>query len=213
MKILHVIPAVASSYGGPSQAVLEMGRALTAQGMETEIATTSADSNQDLNVPCGKKIEYEGIPTYFFSRSLKSEYKFSWPLTNWLEKNIRHYNLLHIHSIFCYPTAAASHYAGKSKIPYIIRPAGMLDDWPMKQKGLRKKFYLGLIERKSLEQASAIHYTSQAEKEAAAQFHFSSPAVVIPLGIHPDSGYSKVEKRQPVHEKCSGRQKQQNATK
>ena len=43
MKILHVIPSVAPRYGGPSQAVVEMCRALRATGTEVMIATTDAD--------------------------------------------------------------------------------------------------------------------------------------------------------------------------
>ena len=192
MKILHVIPAIALSYGGPSQAVLEMGRALLKEGVEIEIVTTSANSNQDLNVPYGKKIEYEGIPTRFFPRTL-NEYKFSWPFTQWLKTNIKNYNLLHIHSIFCFPTACAAHYARKYQIPYIIRPAGMLDDWSMKQKGWRKKIYFQIVEKKSLENAIAIHYTSEAEKNAAEKLPFFTRGIVIPLSVAIDIRFQTLE--------------------
>ncbi len=41
MKILHIIPSVASVRGGPSKAVLEMVQALINQGVETEVITTN----------------------------------------------------------------------------------------------------------------------------------------------------------------------------
>jgi hypothetical protein len=43
MKVLHVIPAVAARYGGPSLAVFEMCRALGERGAEVLIATTDAE--------------------------------------------------------------------------------------------------------------------------------------------------------------------------
>ena len=194
MKVLHVIPALSSAYGGPSRAVLEMCRALATQGVEAEIATTNADGRKDLDVPLGRKINYLGVSTYFFPRSLKTEYKFSWPLTVWLKKNIRNYDLLHIHSIFCHPTVVAARLARKFGIPYLVRPAGMLDDWPLKQKQWRKWFYFNFIERKTLEEATAIHYTSEEEKRVSEKLGYSTRGVVIPLGIHADSKYDTVEK-------------------
>jgi hypothetical protein len=44
MRVLHVIPAVAERYGGPSTAIWPMVRALREQpGLEVEVATTDAD--------------------------------------------------------------------------------------------------------------------------------------------------------------------------
>src|SRR5207247_1334888 len=35
VKVLHVVPAIAERYGGPSRAVVEMGRALIGRGVDT----------------------------------------------------------------------------------------------------------------------------------------------------------------------------------
>ncbi len=183
IKVLHVIPAVAFSYGGPSQAVLEMCRALTAQGIKAEIATTSADAKNDLNVPLEKMVLYEGVPVYFFKRTLRSEYKFSWPMTRWLARNVSDYDLLHIHSIFNYPATAAVALARRNKVSYILRPLGMLEDWPLRQNRFVKMAYLNLIEKASINHASILHYTSEEEKSASERLGFSAPGIVIPLGI------------------------------
>ena len=54
MRILQIIPSISLVYGGPSQMVLGLSAALSAQGIEVTIITT--DSNGDigqlpLNVP------------------------------------------------------------------------------------------------------------------------------------------------------------------
>jgi len=48
MKILHVIPAIAPRYGGPSTAVIQMSRALAAAGAEVHLASTDADGSERL---------------------------------------------------------------------------------------------------------------------------------------------------------------------
>ena len=70
MKILHVIPSVAPRYGGPSQAVYTMCRALQDRGTEVLIATTNADGSGTLPVALGEKIVYQGAQTIFGSPGL-----------------------------------------------------------------------------------------------------------------------------------------------
>ena len=194
MKVLHVIPAVAPSYGGPSQAVFEICQALMSQGVEAEIAATNANLNGTLDVPLNEKIQFQGVPTYFLDRTLKTEYKFSVPLTQWLKRNIPNYNLLHIHSVFCFPTTVAAYYARKYRIPYMIRPAGILDSWPMRQHLWRKKIYFNVVEKENLNQATAIHYTSEKEKLSAERLGVSAKGVVVPLGLQLDAQYQAIPK-------------------
>ena len=56
MRVLHVIPAVAPRYGGPSQAVVGMCRALDARGVTTMVATTNADGPDVLPAPIRRAI-------------------------------------------------------------------------------------------------------------------------------------------------------------
>jgi len=53
MKVLHVIPAVSPRYGGPSKRVLPMCRALLAQGVDVQIATTDAEPGGHIQVELG----------------------------------------------------------------------------------------------------------------------------------------------------------------
>lgn len=68
MKILHVIPAIAPRYGGPSTAVIQMSRALAAAGAEVHLASTDADGLERLPYPLGEWVTVEGVRTILFRR-------------------------------------------------------------------------------------------------------------------------------------------------
>jgi glycosyltransferase involved in cell wall biosynthesis len=163
LKVLHVIPAVAACYGGPSRVVLDTCKTLRDEGIEAEIATTNADGNFNLPIPDDSPTFVNGVPVYFFERQQPWDYKFSWGLTRWLKRNVASYDLLHIHAVFSYPTAVAAFYARKHAIPYIILPHGMLTPWAVRQNWLLKQVYLRAIEERNLEGAAAVHFTAEEE--------------------------------------------------
>jgi glycosyltransferase involved in cell wall biosynthesis len=183
MKVLHVIPGVAPRYGGPSQAVLEMCRALGDAGAEVLLATTDADGPGVLTVELEREIVYEGVPAIFFHRQFSEAFKYSRPLKKWLDMHAGGFDLLHIHAVFSHACLAAARAARRARVPYIVRPLGTLDPWSLQQKRLRKQLFWRLGVKEMLTGAAAIHYTAQAERELAESSLGLKNGVVIPLGL------------------------------
>lgn len=185
MKVLHVIPSVAARYGGPSQAVYTMCRALQDQGTELFIATTNADGDGELPVPLEEKIVYQGVPTIFFARQWSEAVKYSRPLAQWLDCNVKGFDLAHIHSVFSHACVAAARACRKNDVPYLVRPLGTLDPWSLKQKRLRKRliWYTGV--RRMLTGAAAIHYTTAEEKRLVEAELGLTRGEVVPNGLEP----------------------------
>jgi len=189
LKVLHVIPSVASCRGGPSKAVIDMVSSLRKQEVDSEIATTNDNGRITLDISLNSLIVYQGVPVRFFARfsppiHAVREFAYSISFSNWLSKNIDNYDVIHIHAIFSYCSTYAMSLARKKRIPYVVRPIGQLQKWSLAQSQTRKKWYLKYIERSNIESASMVQYTDDSELlESSEVVH--AKGQVIPLGITP----------------------------
>jgi glycosyltransferase involved in cell wall biosynthesis len=188
VKILHVIPSVSPARGGTSRAVLDMVFALRDCGINAEIATTNDDGDNLLDVPLGKFIIYDRVPTYFFSRFSPQlpavrEFAFSGSFTTWLFQNITKYDLIHVHALFSYTSTVAMSIARIKGVPYITTPHGLLCAWSLDQSRQKKQSYLNLIERANLDRARAIHVTCEQERDDVVALNFKSPTSILPLAL------------------------------
>lgn len=190
MRVLHVIPSVSPLRGGPSKAVFEMVQALRLQGVEAAILTTNDHGpGIDPSLPTGRWCERQGVPLLAFHRWSPPwrplrEFAISPGLSRWLGQHLRSYDLLHVHAIFSFPSTWSMRQARRAGVPYLVRTIGQLSPWSLEQSAGRKRWMLKLLERRNLEGAAALHYTSQAERDEAAPLGLHAPELVLPLGVH-----------------------------
>lgn len=185
MKVLHVIPSVNPALGGPTQVVLSLVKALRATGVDAEIATTNDNGSKLLDVPLNQRIEYKGVPIWFFPRFAHpmKEFIFSAELTRWLWQHVPDYDLINTHYLFSYASTCAGAIARWQQVPYIVRTLGQLTPWALAQSRLKKQIYASLIERHNLNRAAAIHCTSVGEAEDVQKFGIKTPTITLPLGV------------------------------
>ena len=184
MKVLHVIPSLSPTQGGPSFALPLMERALANSGVElTVVATDDDGAGHHAAVPLAQAVPSHGATRFYF-RKQTDFYKVSLPLAGWLRKNVDQFDLVHIHALFSFSSTAAAWAARRKGIPYVIRPLGVLNRWGMEN---RRQFVKSLsfrfMEAPMLRHATAMHYTSRAEQHEAEQTGATAPAAVIPLGV------------------------------
>jgi len=183
-KVLHVIPALAPRYGGPSAAVVGMSRVLIAGGVPTLIASTDADGRGRLNVTTGHIESYAGVPTIFFPRVASESFKWSAPLEAWLRNRVSDFDIVHVHAVFSHSSLAAGRACRAANVPYIVRPLGTLDPWSLNHHRLRKQLLLRFGVRNMLMGAAAIHYTTAEEgRLAESVLPWLPKGAVVPLAI------------------------------
>jgi len=188
MRLLHVAPSYlpAYRYGGLIYSVHGLCWALAVRGHDVQVFTTNVDGPGDSDVPLGVPVELNGVKVWYFpSRRLRRLY-WSPAMGRALKAQAASFDLLHLHSIYLWPTWAAARAARQASVPYILAPHGMLvQDLIRRKSRWVKSAWIRLIERRNLEQAAALHLTSAAEAEACRAFGFRlPPLVVVPYGVN-----------------------------
>ena len=179
-RILHVIPSVGPLRGGPSQVVRLLARGAVDCGLEVHVAATDDNRGERLRVPLGVAIPEDGVNWWYF-RAQTPFYLVSLPFTKWLRAHIEDYDVVHIHALFSYCSVAAAFIARSRRIPYIVRPLGVLNRWGVQnRRPWLKRLSFQLIEKRVIANAAAMHYTSDQELLEAAEFGVLQRSIVIP---------------------------------
>lgn len=193
MRVLHVVPTYlpAWRHGGPVFAVHGLARALAARGHAVAVYTTDVHGEGRLEVPRGEAVELDGVEVrYFpvrFPRRLYRSPALGRALAAALSPGAASFDLVHLHSLFLWPTAAAARTAERAGVPYLVAPRGMLVRELFRRRGrLRKELWLRLVERRTLERAAGLHVTGAVEAAEAAGFGLRLPPLYpVPNGVDP----------------------------
>lgn len=187
MRLLHVVPTYfpAVRYGGPIHSVHGLCAALAARGHDVHVFTTNVDGRGNSAVPLGRPVDMDGVKVWYFpSRWLRRLY-WSSAMAQALEQEVGGFDLVHLHSVFLWPTWAAARTARRLGVSYVLSPRGMLvKDLIRRKSRWLKMAWIRLIERKNLARAAAVHVTSATEARDLSQFAFELPRVInVPNGV------------------------------
>ncbi|MGB8739744.1 MAG: glycosyltransferase, partial [Xanthobacteraceae bacterium] len=97
-----------------------------ARGHEVHVFTTNIDGPGNSPVPIELLVDLEGIQVRYFACPLFRRLYWAPTLGRALENEIGKYDIVHLHSVFLWPTWAAARAARKAGVPYVLSPRGML---------------------------------------------------------------------------------------
>jgi len=179
MKVLHILPSYSISWGGPPQVVYELSKALVKKGVEVDILATYDEMDELLPVS-------EGINLIKFKRdsfNINKLWKgFSFELLKRIKCIIKNYDILHIHELWHFPHFLV--YSIRKDKPYIVTIHGGLEPWCLTYKRLKKDIYSFVIQRRILEEASALHAITEEEFRNICKFTDNKNVVLIPNGLN-----------------------------
>jgi glycosyltransferase involved in cell wall biosynthesis len=162
-----------------------MAKSLAERGIQIDVATTDDDGTgrRLSDIAHGVPQERDGFRVFYFPKQTEF-YKVSLPMFLWLMRHAGDYDLVHVHTVFSFSTLAAGWSASLRGVPFIVRPLGVLNSWGMNQRRRQiKAWSFRLLDRPVLNLASAMHYTSNQERDDAARLCLKASPAVVPLGI------------------------------
>jgi len=187
MRILHVVPTYlpATRYGGTIFSVHGMCKGLAERGHEVHVFTTNVDGPGDSDVPLEQPVPLDGARVWYFPSPRLRRLYWSPAMARALAREMPGFDLVHLHSVFLWPTLYAARMARTHAKPYLITPHGMLyPELIVERSPWLKRAWISLFERRNIEHASAIHLTVEAEAQALHHFGFRLPRLtVIPNGV------------------------------
>lgn len=181
MRIVHVVPTYlpATRYGGPIFSVHSLCAALARRGHDVHVFTTNVDGGRDSGVPLGKPVLLDGVSVWYFPVPALRRLYWAPALKSALRQAIGGFSLVHTHSVFLWPTAAAAALARRAGVPHIVAPRGMMVRSLIERKSpVLKRLWISLVEKRNLESASAIHVTSETEAAELGRFGLRLPPVL-----------------------------------
>src|SRR5262245_51367015 len=187
MRILHVIPSYlpAVRYGGPIIASHGLCKALATRQHEVRVFTTNIDGPGNSPVPIGVPVNLDGVRVRYFPCPLLRRLYWAPALGHALHREVAKFDIVHLHSVFLWPTWAAARAAVTAGVPYVLSPRGMLvRELIGRRSRLAKSAWIRLVEKSNLEHAAAVHLTSELEASELVSFRWRLRRfAVIPNGI------------------------------
>ena len=91
--------------------------------------------------------------------------------------------LLHLHTLWQYPSCLANQWVNRSQRPYLVTPNGMLEPWALRNSNWKKRIALFAYEKKMLGRAACLHANTLKEAGDFRSLGLTNPIAIIPNGI------------------------------
>ncbi|MEC9374000.1 MAG: glycosyltransferase, partial [Planctomycetota bacterium] len=184
MNIVHYFRRMRFEDGGPVRAVIDLTDRLAGAGNAVRLVTTD-----DADVPPDRPRTHgaepfgsPGRPVRVFpidgATSVAGFLKT--PALQTAGRILEGADILHLHGAWDTSNLQFAKMARRMGIPYIVSPRGMLDDWCMAQRPLKKRVYHALVGKRFFEGAAGVHCTAEAELAQSKKWFPRGRGFVVP---------------------------------
>src|ERR1700688_3499003 len=180
LRILQVVPAYypAVRYGGPIRSVHALCASLVRRGHHVSVYTTNVDGNDDSDVPLGRPVDMDGVLVHYFPVPVLRRLYWCPALARQLRSAVADFDLVHLHSVFLWPTYIAARISHRAGVPYLVSPRGSLvGDLIRGKSRFVKTAWINLVERRSLANAARLHVTAEIEGHEAKALGLKLPEI------------------------------------
>jgi len=163
--------------GGVAVAVASLAAAIVNQNIDCHLFTLDYQLKGSKILLYNDNVVAHSYPASYITRKLGGFY----PKVNRILRQLTSQNIqiIHNHGLWMFPNLYARQAAMSNRLPLVISPHGMLQDWSMKRSYWKKSLAWFLYEYQNLKQASLFHATSVSEIESIRRLGFRQPIALI----------------------------------
>jgi len=171
MKILQINASYkpAYIYGGPTMSVSKLSEQLVKLKCNVEVFTTTANGTEELKLCTAVPHQVDGVTVRYFKRLSKDHSHFSPQLLLALWKEVRSFDVVHIHAWWNLTSMLSCFIALIRNVPVILSPRGTLSPYTFANRHVRIKKMFHITIGKFLLNRCHIHSTSEREQAAIAK--------------------------------------------
>ena len=181
MKVLHTIPYFNKASGGPTSCVYQLAKGLVQNDVNCTVL--SFLPNEDDILANDSFINYlpdDRHTPLWLSRNMSRK----------LKDTVSDYDLIHVNTIWTWPSHIPVAEARKKNVPVIISPHGMLYPQALKVSAWKKKISAAWYVNNDLKNAVCLHATSEAEAKHIRNYGLKNPIAIIPncidISVYPE---------------------------
>ena len=171
LSCVHYLDVVREEAGGVVRAVLDVVSGLAEAGANVTLLTQDAT-----DVPAEWLGGGPGLP-----HAVEVDLRKAKAGESQLRTHLARADVLHVHTPWDLSNPRLAGIANRLGVPYVVSVHGMLDDWCMAQRGMKKRLYLTVRGRRFLEGAARVHLTAEDERRQAMKWAPKATAAVLPL--------------------------------
>lgn len=184
MRILHVINSLNPASGGPTTACASLAAGQALLGHDVAVfgyrhVPSEADIRVQLSGIRGiNALEFllQPVPSRF-ERLTGAQAGMA------AEELVARCDVVHLHGLWEPLLLRIASVCRREGVPYVLAPHGMLSDWSLSEKALKKKIALAVAFRKLVTHASALHALSEHDRECITRQGFHTNVDVLPNGV------------------------------
>lgn len=178
MRVIQYLSRFRAEDGGVQQSVQDLSALLAASGHEVRLLTGGPEG-----LPQSWREPTSGQPTIVPLSPWRSTSRLNGADREQVRTQIAWADLLHLHAPWDLRGMALGAEARRAGRPYILAVHGMLDDWTMRHRALKKRLFLAFGGSRFIREATLLQCSSAVEVEQASRWAGGARFAVAPLPI------------------------------
>ncbi len=175
IRAVHVVPRITDEASGPSYSVVQLCRALRANGCSASLAILESDT----------LIGQQEFTRQFPMTGLPERLGRSPAMQQWLRQYVKsgEVDIVHNHSLWMMPNVYAGWATRRTETPLLVSPRGTLSKWALSRSKWRKRAFWSLAQSRAVSHAACFHATAEHEYRDIRHAGFGQPICVVPNGV------------------------------